>query len=55
MESRSKLAAEFDWFDGKLADGRAYIAGDRFSGADLTVASLLANFARQGNCRFTMA
>jgi glutathione S-transferase len=45
-ESRAKLEAEFDWLDGKLADGRAYLAGDRFSRADLTVASLLANFAR---------
>ena len=53
--SRSKLEAELDWFDGKLADGRAYVAGDRFSRADLTVASLLANFALQGNYRFTMA
>jgi glutathione S-transferase len=45
-ESRSKLEAEFDWLDCKLADGRAYLVGDRFSRADLTVASLLANFAR---------
>ena len=45
-ESRSKLEAEFDWLDGKLADGRAYLVSDRFSRADLTVASLLANFAR---------
>jgi glutathione S-transferase len=45
-ESRAKLEAEFDWLDGKLADGRVYLAGDRFSRADLTVASLLANFAR---------
>ena len=45
-ESRAKLEAELDWLDGKLADGRAYLIGDRFSRADLTVASLLANFAR---------
>jgi glutathione S-transferase len=45
-ESRAKLEEEFDWLDGKLADGRDYLAGDRFSRADLTVASLLANFAR---------
>ena len=45
-ESRAKLDEEFDWLDGKLADGRNYLAGDRFSRADLTVASLLANFAR---------
>ena len=45
-ESRSKLEAELDWLDGKLADGRTYLVGDRFSRADLAVASLLANFAR---------
>jgi glutathione S-transferase len=45
-ESRARLEAELDWLDAKLADGRAYFAGDRFSRADLTVASLLANFAR---------
>jgi glutathione S-transferase len=45
-ESRSKLETEFDWLDGKLADGRDYLAGDRFSRADLTVASLLAQLAR---------
>ena len=45
-ESRSKLEAELDWLDNKLADGRTYLAGDRFSRADLTVASLLATFAR---------
>ena len=45
-ESRAKLEAELDWLDTKLADGRPYLAGDRFSRADLTVASLLALFAR---------
>jgi glutathione S-transferase len=45
-DSRATLEAEFDWLDAKLADGRPYLAGDRFSRADLTVASLLANFAR---------
>lgn len=45
-ESRAKLEEEFDWLDAKLAGGRTYLAGDRFSRADLTVASLLANFAR---------
>lgn len=45
-ESRARLESELDWLDGKLADGRAHLAGDRFSRADLTVASLLANFAR---------
>ena len=45
-ESRSKLEQEFDWLDEKLAHGRTYLVGDRFSRADLTVASLLAQFAR---------
>jgi glutathione S-transferase len=41
-ESRAKLEAELDWLDGLLADGRPYLAGDHFSRADITVASLLA-------------
>jgi glutathione S-transferase len=45
-ESRATLEAEFDWLEEKLADGRIYLTGDRFSRADLTVASLLANFAK---------
>jgi glutathione S-transferase len=45
-ESRAALETELDWIDGLLADGRPYLAGDRFSRADLTVASLLAGFAR---------
>ena len=45
-ESRAKIDAELDWLDAKLADGRAYLAGGRFSRADLTVASVLAAFAR---------
>jgi glutathione S-transferase len=45
-ESRSKLEVELDWLDRKLSDGRPYFAGERFSRADLTVASLLAPFAR---------
>jgi glutathione S-transferase len=45
QESRSKLEAELDWLESKLADGRSYLAGDYFSRADLTVASLLAPFA----------
>jgi glutathione S-transferase len=46
LESRAKLEGELDWLDDKLSDGRSYLAGDRFSRADLTVASLLAPFAR---------
>jgi glutathione S-transferase len=45
-ESRSRLDCELDWLDVKLADGRSYLAGKRFSRVDLTVASLLAEFAR---------
>jgi glutathione S-transferase len=45
-DSRSRLEKEFDWLEEKLADGRTYFVGDRFSRADLTVASLLAHFAR---------
>ena len=45
-ESRAQLESELDWLDAKLSDGRFYLAGDRFSRADLTVASLLAGFAR---------
>ena len=45
-ESRAKLESEMSWLDSMLADGRTYLAGDRFSRADLTVTSLLAPFAR---------
>jgi glutathione S-transferase len=45
-ESRSALEAEFDWLDSKLADGRPYLVGDRFSRVDLTVASLLSALAQ---------
>jgi glutathione S-transferase len=45
-ESCSKLEEEFYWLEDKLADGRTYLVGDRFSRADLTVASLLAQFAK---------
>ena len=45
-ESRARLEVELDWLDTKLADGRPYLAGDRFSRADLTVASLLSTFAK---------
>jgi glutathione S-transferase len=45
-ESRSKLESEMSWLDGMLADGRPYLAGDRFSRADIAVTSLLAPFAR---------
>jgi len=44
-ESRAALESELDWLDAKLSDGRFYLAGQYFSRADLTVASLLAGFA----------
>ena len=45
-EARAKLQVELDWLDNMLADRRPYLAGDAFSRADVTVASLLAPFAR---------
>ena len=45
-ESRAKLEGELDWLDGTLSDGRTYLAADRFTRADLTVASLLAPCVR---------
>lgn len=45
-DSRARLEVELDWLDTKLADGRPYLAGNRFSRADLTVASLLSTFAK---------
>jgi glutathione S-transferase len=45
-ESRGKLEVELDWLDEKLNNGRPHLAGDKFSRADVTVASLLAPFAR---------
>ena len=35
-ESRSKLEVELNWLDTKLADGRAYLAGNRLSLAEWT-------------------
>lgn len=40
--SYDKLAAELEWLDGLLTDGRPYLTGDTFTRADLTAASLLA-------------
>jgi glutathione S-transferase len=45
-ESRAILETELDWLDSQIADGRPHLAGDRFSRADITVASLLAPLAR---------
>jgi glutathione S-transferase len=45
-ESRSTLERELDWLDSMLRGGGRYLSEDRFSRADLTVASLLAPYAR---------
>jgi len=45
-ESGAILDEELDWLDRLLADGRSHLAGETFSRADITVASLLAPFAR---------
>jgi glutathione S-transferase len=50
-ESRSILESELDWLDNALADDRRYLAGGRFSRADITVASLLAFFRDPKRCR----
>lgn len=42
IQSRAIVADEFDWLDALLADGRPYLAGDIFTRADMTAASLLA-------------
>lgn len=46
IESRARIDAELEWLDGLLADGRPFLTGDRFTRADITVASLLSPFAR---------
>ena len=38
--SRQRMEAAFDVVDAKLADGRRFLVGDRFSAADLTFAAL---------------
>jgi glutathione S-transferase len=45
-ESRSTIDVELDRLDSKLAGGRPSLAGERFSRADLAVASALAAFAQ---------
>ena len=40
-ESQDILSQELDWLDELLADGREHLVGERFSRADLAVASLL--------------
>lgn len=39
--SRERLTATLDRIDARLADGRRYLVGERFTAADLTLAALL--------------
>ncbi len=41
-KSEARLTSILDDIDRRLADGRSYLAGDRFTAADLTFAALLA-------------
>lgn len=45
LESKEVVRQELDWVDDLLADGRKYLVGDKFSRADIAVASLLAPLA----------
>lgn len=45
-DARGRLDAELAWVDGLLSDGRRFLVADRFSRADIAVASLLAPLAR---------
>jgi len=45
QESRRIVEGELDWLDGRLADHRRFLVGDRFSRADMTAASLFAPLA----------
>jgi glutathione S-transferase len=49
--SKDVLETEFDWLEGLLADGRPYLAGDQFTRADLSVASLLSPFFQPPECQ----
>ncbi len=50
-DSRARLTAELDWLDNRLADGRRYLVGERFTRADLAMASLLSPFAALSRTR----
>lgn len=45
LESRDIIKGELDWVDRLLSDGRKYLVGNKFSRADIAVASLLAPLA----------
>lgn len=42
VQDEAVVWTEFDWIAGLLADGRPFLAGERFTAADLTFASLAA-------------
>lgn len=42
QRSRDRVLQEVEWLDSVLSDGRPYLAGDRFSAADLGMACMLA-------------
>ena len=44
--AQQRIEAELDWLDARLAGGHRWLAGDAFSVADITAASLLAPIAR---------
>lgn len=46
VQSRARIESELDWLDGELSDGRPYLTGERFTRADIAVASLLSPFVR---------
>jgi len=49
LQSRAMVETELDWLDGLLADGRPFLAGDSFTRADLTAASLLSPLVAPAN------
>jgi glutathione S-transferase len=49
LQSQAIVAAELDWLDSLLADGRPYLTGDTFTRADITAASLLAPLVNPAN------
>ncbi|HVU04613.1 MAG TPA: glutathione S-transferase family protein [Polyangiaceae bacterium] len=45
QRARDVIASGIQWLDERVSDGRKYLAGDRFTAADVTAASLLAPLA----------
>lgn len=54
-DARAKLDSQLDWLDRRLESGGRYLVGERFTRADLAVASLLAPFARLSRDRMYKA